>query len=99
MSGGSAARLRLDWCDFEAAKYAVERWYYRSEMPRGKLVRVGVWENGRFCGVVLFGMGSSGDLGKKWGLGLFECCEMVRVALGPHESPALAGSSRSRSGC
>lgn len=79
--------LRLDFCSAEAARYAVERWYYRPDLPRGKVVRIGVWEKDQFCGVVLFGMGASADLGTRWGLTCFECCEMVRVAIGAHNAP------------
>ena len=44
------ADLRLDWCDQKAARYAVEMWHYSRSMPSSKLVRVGVWEGGRFVG-------------------------------------------------
>src|SRR4051794_10736224 len=67
VTSSQAQALRLDFCSFEAAKYAVDRWYYRSEMPRGKTVKIGVWENGEFIGVVIFGMGASSELGKRWG--------------------------------
>lgn len=80
--------LHLDFCSHEAAKHAVRTWYYRPEMPRGKLVRIGVWENGAFTGSIIFGMGSSDALGKRFGLTCFECCEMVRVAMGKHQTPA-----------
>jgi hypothetical protein len=79
--------LRLGFVDHAAAKLAVRRWYYREEMPVGKLVRIGVWENKMFCGVVVFGMGACDALGSPYGLTPFECCEMVRVALGQHTTP------------
>lgn len=47
--------LRLDWCSHATAARAVRRWYYRPEMPRGKLAKLGVWEDGTFVGVVIFG--------------------------------------------
>lgn len=79
--------LRLDWCSHAAAKWAVEHWYYRSEMPIGKLLKIGVWENDQFIGVVIFGMSASNALGQRWGLGSFECCELARLALRPdHKS-------------
>lgn len=79
--------LRLDWCSHAAAKWAIEHWYYRPTMPIGKLLKVGVWENGAFVGVVIFGMSASSSLGKRWGLDTFECCELSRLALRPdHQS-------------
>ena len=75
--------LRLDWCDYPAAKWAVRQWYHRPEMPVGKLLKIGVWEDGQFAGVVLFGMSASDALGSRWGLGTWECCELARVALRP----------------
>ena len=79
--------LKLDWCSHEAAKFAIRQWYYRDEMPIGKLVKIGIWEDGEFVGVVIFGMSASDALGKRWGLGTFECCELSRLAMRPdHKS-------------
>jgi hypothetical protein len=79
--------LRLDWCNYEAAKYAVERWHYSRCMPKSKLARLGVWEDGQFIGCVLFGVGATGDLVKSFGLDKFQGCELVRVALASHKTP------------
>ena len=78
--------LWLDWCSYEAAKYAVEHWHYSGTMPKSKLVHIGVWENGEFKGVVLFGVGANSDLGRPYGLAKTECCELVRVALREHDA-------------
>jgi hypothetical protein len=83
----SKADLKLDWCSHEAAKYAVEHWHYSRCMPNGKLVKIGVWENGVFVGAVIFGHGATQHLGKPYGLTQFQCCELVRIALTRHESP------------
>ncbi len=56
-------------------------------MPRSKLVKLGVWEDGNFIGCVIFGCGASNALGRPYGLGLFEVCELVRVALRSHRTP------------
>lgn len=82
----SRPELKLDWCSHEAAKYAVEKWHYSKRMPKGKLARVGVWENETFIGVVLFGVGATGDLVKRYGLQPQQGCELVRVALTRHAS-------------
>lgn len=91
--------MHLAFCSHEAAREAVACWYHRPDMPRGKLVRVGVWDRDAFgqrlAGVVIFGSGSTGDLGKRWGLTCFECCELVRVALDP-QRPTKAAVPTSR---
>lgn len=82
----SKADLRLDWCSHEAAKYAVTNWHYSRSMPMGRSVKVGAWEQGKFIGCVIFAQGNNQYHGKAFGLGLFEVCELVRVALSSHVS-------------
>jgi hypothetical protein len=79
--------LRLDWCSYDAAKYAVENWHYSKRMPSCKMVKVGVWEQERFIGVVLFGYGANHNHGKSFGLKQTHVCELLRVALTKHETP------------
>ena len=79
--------LRVDWCDYKAAKFAVEHWHYSHTMPRSKIVHCGVWENGRFVGAVLYSVGANNNIGKPYGLKQTEVCELVRVALTSHASP------------
>lgn len=81
-----SSSLRLDWCSHEAAKYAVEHWHYSKTMPVGKLAKVGVWEDGRFIGCVLFGQGNNQYQGNALGLRNIEVCELVRVALTTHRA-------------
>lgn len=78
--------LRVDWCSHEAAKYAVEHWHYSRRMPRGKLAKLGVWEDGQFIGCVLFGQGN-GRLGTSYGLTMQQSAELSRVALKVHNHP------------
>ena len=75
--------LRLDWCSHDAARHGVGRWHYSRKMPASKLVRIGVWEAGRFVGVVLYGVGANRHLARPFGLETTEVCELVRVALAP----------------
>ena len=75
------ADLRLDFCTHEAAKHAVLRWHYSRAMPSAKLVRIGVWEAGRFVGAILYGSGANRHLSRPFGLESTEACELVRVAL------------------
>lgn len=79
--------LRLDWATHEATKYACEKWHYSKCMPIGNLVKIGVWEKGKFIGVIIFSHGTAKDLGTKYGFTQFECVELTRIALTKHESP------------
>lgn len=79
--------LHLDWCSYEAAKYAVEHWHYSRSMPTPPVIRIGVWENDNFIGVVLFSRGANKNLGRFAGLKEVEVCELTRVALSNHVVP------------
>jgi hypothetical protein len=83
----SKVDLRVDFCSHEAAKYAVEKWHYSECLPSGKIAKVGVWENEKFIGVVLFSWGANRNIGSPYGLQQTEVCELTRVALSAHESP------------
>ena len=80
--------LRLDWCSYQAAKYAVEHWHYSRTIPANRSNYVGAWEDEEFIGVVIFGLGASPSLGKPYGLDNFEFAELTRVALRNHKTPA-----------
>ena len=75
--------LHLDFCSHEAAKYAVMRWHYSRKMPKSKLVRIGVWEDEKFRGAIIYGLGANRHLSRPFGLEDTEVCELVRVALAP----------------
>ena len=75
--------LRLDFCSGKAARHAVMRWHYSRAMPAFKLVRIGVWEAGRFVGVILYGVGANRHIARPFKLRDTEVCELVRVALAP----------------
>lgn len=79
--------LKIDWATHEAAKYACETWHYSKSIPVPPIVKIGVWENGKFIGVVLFSRGASPDLLKPYGLSQTEGCELTRVALTKHMTP------------
>jgi len=82
-------RLKLDWVSQEAARYAVMHWHYSQRMPSGKpgkVARIGVWEDGRFCGAVLFGSGNF-QCCQPYKLHHTEVCELARVALSCHDTP------------
>jgi len=79
--------LKVDLCEYDAAKYAVMHWHYSKAMPSGKLVRFGVWEDKRFIGCVIFGRGATINIGRPYNLKQTRVCELVRVALNKHQSP------------
>lgn len=79
--------LKIDWATHAAAKYACENWHYTKKTPVNKLVRIGVWENETFIGVVIFGVGASAVLHRQFNVGRFSVCELVRVALNDHLTP------------
>jgi len=78
--------LKVDWCSYDAAKYACKNWHYSKCLPAGKIVKIGAWENGKFIGVVLFSRGATANIGKPYSLGQNEVCELTRVALTNHVS-------------
>jgi hypothetical protein len=79
--------LHLDWASHESCKYAVEHWHYSRSLPVGKLVKIGVWEDKKFIGCVIFARGANMNIGKPYGLDQTECVELARVALAKHETP------------
>ena len=83
----SKADLRIDWATHAAAKYACEHWHYSGCLPGGSSMKLGVYENFKFIGALVFASGSSPQIGKGYGLKQDEFCELVRVALSQHENP------------
>ena len=78
--------LKIDWCSHKAAKYAVEHWHYSGCLPAGKSAKIGAWEDGKFIGCVIFGLGSNRNMSGKYGLKIDQCCELTRIALNKHKS-------------
>lgn len=79
--------LRLGWATHAAAKLACEKWHYSGVLPTGKLVKIGVWEESGFVGVVIYSRGASPYLGRKFDLDHTEVCELTRIALREHQAP------------
>lgn len=78
--------LKLDWATHAAAKYACENWHYSKCIPKSKLAKIGVWENDKFIGCVIYGVGATSDLVKRYGLKKEQGCELVRIALTTHKT-------------
>ena len=76
--------LKCAWASHEAAKWACEHWHYSMCLPKGNLFKVGVWEDDRYVGVVIFSHGAIANIGKPYGLTQNECVELTRIALRDH---------------
>lgn len=80
-------KLKLDFIGIEAATLAVKRWHYSKCMPAGKTVKIGVWEDEKFIGAVIFGRGANFNMPKFFKLKQDQICELCRVALTNHTTP------------
>lgn len=76
--------LLVDWCSYEAAKFAVTHWHYSRKMPRSKMNTLGVWEDGGFVGTIVFSYGATPQIGSPYGLDQTQIVELTRVALKGH---------------
>ena len=78
--------LKIDWASKDAVKYACQNWHYSKTVPCGKIVKVGVWEDNKFIGVVLFSRGANPYLFNSFNLTQDKGCELTRIALDKHKS-------------
>lgn len=86
MSSISKPVLKIDWATYEAAKFACVNWHYSRCIPTSKLAKFGVWEDGKYIGAVIYGVGATAVLVKRYGLEAIQGCELVRVALTSHKT-------------
>ena len=87
MNSSQKTDLVVDWCSYEAARYAVMHWHYSKQMPRSKMNTVGVWEDSEFVGTVVFSYGATPQIGSPYGCNQYEIVELTRVALKAHHHP------------
>jgi hypothetical protein len=78
--------LYIDYCEYQAAKYAAENWHYSECLPPIKNVYFGVWEHGDFVGSVVYSRPASASMGDIFDLSADEFAELSRVALRDHEN-------------
>jgi hypothetical protein len=83
----SSPELKLAWCSYDAALYAVQHWHYSRSLPSSKTARIGVWESSKFVGAIVFAWGANLRLAGEFGLKMTECAELCRVALAKHQTP------------
>ena len=80
--------LHLGPASHEQARFACKAWHYSRSLPTPPLVKIGVWEDLQFQGVIIFSRGANRHLAQSFGLAQTECCELSRVALRRgHQTP------------
>ena len=62
-------------------------WHYAGRIPGGSVGRYGIWENGLFQGVIMFGPSANNNAHKPFGVGISELLELQRIALHEHLAP------------
>jgi len=87
MSLSPKPRLKIDWCSYDAARYAVEHWHYSRSLPCSKTARLGAWEDGKFIGAIVFAWGANRYLAGEYKLKMTESAELCRIALSKHTTP------------
>lgn len=80
-------KLLLANTSFKAIKYSCMNYHYSKTVPTGKLVGIGVWEDDKFIGCVVFGRGVGNAQIERYGIPVTEGAELVRVALREHKTP------------
>lgn len=90
------AELKIDWATHEAAKHACQTWHYSGTVPAGKTLKIGIWENGQFIGVIIYSYGANNNAPKSFGLKQTEICELTRVAMTSHITPVTRCLALSR---
>jgi len=79
--------LKIDWASYQSTLYACTNWHYSKSIPVPPLIKIGVWENNKFIGVVIFSRGASPKLVRPYGLTQTEGVELSRIALTNHVTP------------
>lgn len=74
----SSHKLRIDWCSYDAAMYAVQHWHYSRSLPCSKTARLGVWENEKFIGAVVFAWGANRHLAGEYKLKMTASADVTR---------------------
>jgi hypothetical protein len=60
--------MRISPVGHKAALYAVQHWHYSGTVPMGQKVTLGVWEDDRYVGCVIYSHGTGVKTGIRWGL-------------------------------
>jgi hypothetical protein len=79
--------FKLAFTSYEAVKYACKNWHYSRCLPVGKLFKIGVWEEDRFIGCLIYSMGACPQIHRPFNVKRNEICELTRIALDKHKNP------------
>ena len=80
-------KLLIAECGYDAIRHSCMNYHYAKTIPTGKLVGMGVWEDDKFIGCVVFGRGVGNAQIERYGIPLTNGAELVRVALKEHKTP------------
>lgn len=72
---------------FKTVKEACKNWHYSKTCPSNNIFKFGVYEEGVFIGVVLFGYGANYMIAQRFGMQQGEVIELTRIALDFHKTP------------
>lgn len=78
--------FKVDFCDYKTALFACKNFHYSKSMPASKTIKIGIWENEKFVGCIIFAWGANPNLCKKYNLLQTEICELCRVAMRSHKN-------------
>lgn len=77
--------IELRRATYKAMKYACMNFHYAKAVPQAP-IGYNIYEDGIWCGCVLFARGASPSIGNEFGLNQGEFVELVRVALNGKQS-------------
>lgn len=81
------AGLHVARCSREAARWALKRWHFTGDFPKTLYHSFGVWEGGKFVGVLTYSPPAMVRVDKYYGVQRGELVELSRVAMGRHNTP------------
>ena len=79
-------KLLIAPIDYKGAKFACENFHYSKTIPAGKAFMLGVWENDKYIGCVVYSRGANCHMSKYFGLPTNQISELSRVALREHKT-------------
>lgn len=83
----SEVKLKLNWVNYETAVFACKNWHYSKSIPVGKLIKIGIWEDEIFRGVIIYSRGANFSIGMPFNLNQLQVCELSRIAMSKHITP------------
>lgn len=88
--------MRLEKASHKAIVYSCRNYHYSKVNPNSSFGYSVFNNEGKFCGVVLYGVGANNNIGSPYGLVKGQIAELVRVALNGMQSKTTNVLSKSR---